>query len=122
MLEPDLEQAEGRLKCLRFGGGRGLRAEEELLNQARCRADHVRDVLLSELCLTVEAPAQSVSLLPQLRQHSMAELAMEQELLARLLQVCRRLLAGLEGHAPLPLDVLLRELLRVVDAGLVVDS
>ena len=50
----------------------------------------------------------------------MAELAMEQELLARLLQVCRRLLAGLEGHAPLPLDVLLRELLRVVDAGLVV--
>ena len=80
----------------------------------------MRDVLLSELCLSVEAPAQSVSLLPQLRQHSMAELAVEQELLARLLEVCRRLLAGLEGHAPLPLDVLLRELLRVVDAGLVV--
>ena len=54
VLEPDLEQAEGRLKCLRFGGGRGLRAEEELLNQASCGTNDVRDVFLSnELLLLV---------------------------------------------------------------------
>ena len=51
VLEPNLEQAQCGLQrlCLRSGGN--LRAEEELLNESACGADHVRHILLSELLL-----------------------------------------------------------------------
>ena len=51
VLEPYLEQAQRSLQRLCLGRGRDLRAEEELLNEAGCGADYMRNILLSELLL-----------------------------------------------------------------------
>ena len=84
VLEPDLEQAKSRLKCLGLRGSRDLRAQEQLLDVTSNCADYVRDVLLGKLLLSSVFDTELGSLLEQLREHFVAKLAMEQEFLVGL--------------------------------------